>query len=125
MSEETSSKTEVLYNAACPVCSREIDHYAALTVRHALPIGYDDLNDPALLSRWGIDADEAAKRLHMRRDGETLSGIPAFIALWQEIPRYRWLARLVSLPVIYRLSVWAYDYALAPLLYRWHLRRSR
>lgn len=125
MTDRENPRTEVLYNAACPVCSREIDHYAALSVRDALPIGYDDLNDPALLARWGIGMDDAARRLHVRRDGQTLSGIPAFIALWQDIPRYRWLARIVSLPGVYRLSVWTYDFLLAPLLYRWHLRRMR
>ena len=71
-----------------------------------------------------MDADTAARRLHVRKDGIVLSGIPAFIALWQEIPRYRWLARIVSLPGIHRLAVWTYDGILAPALYAWHRRRT-
>ena len=38
---------------------------------------------------------EAAKRLHVRKNGQVYDGIPAFIALWQDMPRYRWLARVV------------------------------
>lgn len=117
--------TEVLYNAACPVCRKEIDHYAHISARDALPIGYDDLNDATLLARWGLDAEDAAKRLHVRKDGHLLSGIPAFIVLWEDIPQYRWLARVVRTPGINQLATWTYDLVLAPLLYRWHLRRSR
>jgi hypothetical protein len=41
------------------------------------------------------------------------------------MPRYRWLARCVSFPVVYPVAVCLYDYLLAPGLYQWHLRRTR
>lgn len=119
------SKTDVLYNAACPVCSREIDHYARLSAAQALPLRYDDLNDADKLQTWGVSADDAAKRLHVRKDGQIYVGLPAFIALWQSLPRYQWLARLVSLPGLYRLAHWTYEGVLAPLLYRRHLKRQK
>ncbi len=115
----------MLYNASCPVCSYEIDHYAAYARDKALPIAFDDLNDMEKLGAWRVDADTAARRLHVLKDGVLLAGIPAFIALWQEMPRYRWLARLVALPGVYHLACWIYDLILAPLIYRWHLRRQR
>ena len=117
------AKTEVLYNDACPVCRREIHHYARLSAQANLPIAYDDLGDPERLARWGIDANAAAKRLHVRKGGKVYAGIPAFIQLWREIPRYRWLARLISLPGIHRIACLTYDHLLAPALYRWHRRR--
>ena len=115
--------TEVLYNEACPVCRREVHHYRRLTETAALPVTYDDLGDASALARWGIDADQAARRLHVRKDGRVLAGIPAFVALWQEVPRYRWLARLVSLPGVHGLACAVYDRLLAPALYAWHRRR--
>jgi predicted DCC family thiol-disulfide oxidoreductase YuxK len=124
MTDQHSTRTTVLYNAACPVCRREIDHYAKITRDTALPIEFEDLNVCATPRNWGMDADTAAQRLHVRKDGVVLSGIPAFIALWQEIPRYRWLARLLSQPGIHRLAVWTYDGILAPALYAWHRRRT-
>lgn len=118
-------KTEVLYNASCPICSREVDHYAKLSAQAALPITYDDATDPDKLAAWGITAEEAAKRFHVRKGGLTLAGVPAFIALWQDIPQTQWLARLVSWPVVNPLACLVYDHIAAPLLYRMHLRRQR
>ena len=125
MTESSSSRTEVLYNAACPVCSREIDHYARYTQANELPVRFDDLNDKDLLTTWHMDSETAAKRLHVRKNGEVHAGIPAFLVLWDNMPKYRWLSRLVRLPLIHGAAVWLYDQVLAPLIFRWHLRRMR
>ncbi|MFK7744910.1 MAG: thiol-disulfide oxidoreductase DCC family protein [Roseobacter sp.] len=125
MRKENDQTTSVLYNAQCPVCSYEIDHYAKLSKEQALPIAFDDLNDPDRLARWNVDADAAARRLHVIKGDEMLTGIPAFIVLWQEMPRYRWLARVVGLPIVFQLACAVYDYVLAPVIYRSHLKRIR
>ncbi len=116
-------ETRVLYNAECPVCNFEISHYRDYSQNADLPIAFDDLNS-AQLARWGLTQDTAARRLYVQKGGELISGIPAFIVLWQDMPKYRWLARLVSLPVVHFLANLAYDYALAPIIYRWHLLRK-
>jgi len=116
-------ETAVLYNAECPVCNFEISHYAKYADRNGLPIRFDDLNTDAL-AQWGLSADEAARRLYVAKDGALVSGIPAFLLLWQDMPRYRLVARLVGFPVIKQVSAVLYDYVLAPLIYRMHLRRK-
>ncbi|MEO0938139.1 MAG: DUF393 domain-containing protein [Pseudomonadota bacterium] len=121
---ETSQDTEVLYNAECPVCSFEINHYAAYAAREGLPIRFDDLNAEER-ARWGIDREAAARRLHVRKDGQIYDGIPAFIILWQDMPRYRWLARVVCMPGVHWAACKLYDYVLAPLIYAWDVRRQR
>lgn len=125
MTEINDTKTAVLYNASCPVCSYEINHYAQYSQNKALPIAFDDLNDGDKLAAWDIDPDTAARKLHVMKDGEVFAGIPAFIVLWQDMPRYRWLARLVGLPGVHWLACVVYDYVLAPLIYRWYMRRLR
>ena len=115
--------TTVLYNADCPVCNFEISHYSKYAGDNNLAIRFDDLNSDAL-TQWGLSAEDAAKRLHVAKDGQVLSGIPAFLVLWQDMPRYRILARLVGLPVINQIACVVYDYALAPILYRMHLKRT-
>ena len=120
-----TKQTDVLYNGGCPVCSREISHYEKLSQKQALAIRYDNLDDADRLQGWGIDADTAAKRLHVRKDGQIYAGIPAFIVLWQDIPQMNWLARIISLPGVHGMACALYDHVLAPLLYRWHLRRQR
>lgn len=119
---ENSAKTSVLYNATCPVCNFEIQHYARYAGATGLPIRFDDLNSDARV-QWGLDADTAAKRLYVLRDGTLTSGIPAFLVLWSQMPRYVWLARFVGLPGVRQVASVAYDYILAPAIYRWHLLR--
>ena len=85
-------------------------------------IRFEDLNCGDLTD-WGVTQDDAARRLYVLKDGALLSGIPAFIALWQDMPRYARLARFVSIPGIYWLTVQFYDFMLAPILYRNHRKR--
>lgn len=119
---ESSAKTSVLYNATCPICNFEIQHYARYAGENGLPIRFDDLNSDAR-EGWGLDADTAARRLYVLHDGKLTSGIPAFLVLWEQMPRYRLLAKVVGLPGIKQIASAAYDHVLAPVIYRWHLRR--
>lgn len=116
--------TAVLFNANCPVCNFEIGHYARYCRDAGLPIRFDDLNSEAR-AEWGIDADTAARRLYVLHGGRLTSGIPAFLVLWALMPRYRWLGRLVGLPGVRQVAAALYDHVLAPVIYRWHLRRLR
>lgn len=117
-----TDEIRVLYNAACPVCRAEIDHYAVYARKQGLPIRFDDLNDTDL-DGWGIGADEAAQRLHLRKGGEILGGIDAFVELWRVMPRWRLLAATVGSPLVRQLAALVYDRVLAPALYRRHLAR--
>ena len=121
---EKSAETSVLYNANCPVCNFEIRQYARYAGSERLPIRFDDLNSDAR-GRWGLDADTAARRLYVLHDGKLTSGVPAFLVLWAQMPKYRWLAGVVGLPGVKQIASAAYDYVAAPLIYRWHLRRLR
>ncbi len=114
--------TSVLFNGACPVCSAEINHYARYAEKEALPLRFEDLGTTEL-SSWGVTKDQAARRLHVRHGDEILSGLPAFQVLWEQMPRYRWLAKVTGWPVIRPLAAGTYDFILAPLLYRWHRLR--
>lgn len=114
--------TRVLYNDTCPVCSFEIDAYRRRAVRDGLPLQFDTLDQAA---RWGIPPDQAARRLHVLHRGQVLSGVPAFRALWGEMPHLQWLARLTGRPFIGAAAVTLYDQILAPVLYWMHLRRQR
>ena len=121
---ENSPKTSVLFNATCPICNFEIQHYSRYAVANYLPIRFDDLNSDAR-DQWGLDADTAARRLYVLHEGSLTAGIPAFLVLWAQMPKYRWLARVVGLPGIRQVACAAYDFVLAPAIYRWHRLRLR
>lgn len=112
----------VLYNADCPVCRAEIDHYAAHAAARDLPIRFDDLNGPDI-TLWGVTPDAAARQLHVLHEGRVVAGLPAFRLLWAAMPRYRWLARVTSWPGVRQVVGVIYDRIAAPMLYRAHLHR--
>ncbi|MET4102490.1 putative DCC family thiol-disulfide oxidoreductase YuxK [Roseovarius sp. MBR-78] len=122
MSDNRPTETHVLYNARCPVCRAEIDHYRSYAEARGLPLVFHDLGTRDLAS-WGIDEDAAARRLHVRQGGRVLSGVDAFLALWRAMPRYRWLARIVALPGLRLLAHQVYERVLAPRLYARHVAR--
>ncbi|MGB1235284.1 MAG: thiol-disulfide oxidoreductase DCC family protein [Planktomarina sp.] len=116
--------TRVLYNGACPICSREISAYERYAAKRDLNVGFEDLN-ASDLSEWGIDAVDAAKRIHVMHNGQVISGLPAFALVWDEMPKMRWLAWIVRLPVVRTILGLFYDHIQAPLLYALHRRRER
>ena len=119
-----TDETRVLYNGQCPVCSTEIAHYSKTARANDLPIRFDDLHSDAL-DYYGLDADTAARRLHVLHQGQLFVGVDAFIVLWRQLPRFRLLARVVALPGVRHVAAVIYDHILAPALYKRHLRRLR
>lgn len=117
--------THVLYNGRCPICRAEMVQYAHRAKALGAPLVFEDLHD-ATLPDWQMTADQAMRRLHARLpDGTHISGIAAFAAIWDHLPKMRWMARAVRLPVLGTLVRLAYNHAAAPILYRMHLRRER
>lgn len=121
MSDE---RLTVIYNADCPICAREIGAYERYARRHALPLRFQPLQ-AADLAAWGLTPEDAARRLHVVRDGRLLDGGDAFRAMWAAMPRFAWAARVTGLPVLRPLVDAVYDHALAPALYALHRRRVR
>lgn len=114
----------VIYNGACPICSREVDSYRRMAEAARAPLRFADLNDTDL-GALGLTPEAAARRLHVIENGRLVSGVDAFAALWREIPRLGWLARLVSLPIVRPVAHVAYERLAAPALYALHRRRER
>lgn len=114
----------VIYNDTCPICSREIAAYRRFTERHGLDVTYLGIA-ASDLHHYGLTKRDAARRLHVIDSGTLIGGIPAFALLWDRIPRLRWLARAVRLPVLRPLAEAVYDHLLAPALFAMHRRRER
>lgn len=120
-----NGKTTVLYNGACPVCRREIEHYRGLDRSSSDALEFADISGPhPVLREVTLSEDAAKRRLHViDGDGQLLSGIPAFAAIWTHLPRYRWLSVLSGWPVFRSLLPWIYE-PIAYGLYRWDKHRK-
>ena len=98
---------KVLFNDKCSICSKEINHYKNLKVKD---INWLDINDLAVATKLsGKSHKELLRRLHVIRDDRVYSGVRAFVIMWDSIPRYRWLSKIISFPVIYHISVLLYE----------------
>lgn len=98
---------KVLFNDKCSICSTEINHYKSLNTNDIYWLDINDLDESMQLS--GKTHKELLRRLHVIKDDKLYSGVKAFIVLWDRIPKYRWLSRVIALPLIYHISILAYE----------------
>lgn len=109
----------VYYDGSCPLCTMEINHYAAQQGSERL--SFVDVSRAETSIGADLAKQDAMVRFHVRqRDGQLLSGARAFTAIWQQLPRWRWAARLAKLPGVTMTLEGAYKLFLPvrPLLSR-------
>lgn len=114
----------VFYDGACPVCRREIDVYRNLAPVH--PVEFCDVSQSSSPLPADLTQEQALARFHVRHaDGRIESGARAFIALWERLPYWRWLARVGRLPGIAALMELAYRgfLRIRPAIQRWAGKR--
>ena len=114
-----AEQLDVVYNDTCPICSREVNLYKGKTDETVVYHGLSDCD----LARFGLTEESSAREFHVLHKGELVSGLAAFALLWERIPRMRWLARVVRMPVLAPILEWIYRHILARALYAMHLRR--
>lgn len=116
-------RTRALYNGDCPVCDSEMCTYSKYAQSKDLSIGFDDLTQDGLDS-WGVTEDAATRLMHVEHDGQLYIGFEAIVVLWEQMPRYRLLAVISRLPVIFPLLSWIYTHIVARWIYTRHMRRK-
>lgn len=118
---QAPDKLTVFYNGSCSICGPEVAYYRQCAETDEADISFEDVAHPSSELYERVDY---LKRFHVRQGEIEYSGIEAFIMLWRQLPQFRWLARLVSLPIIRPVGAVIYDHVLAPLLY-WRFRRQQ
>lgn len=91
------SCTTVYYDGSCPLCRAEIRHYRKLDNDRRLLLV--DVTKSARPLPEDISAETLLARFHvMRADGAVLSGARAFALVWHQLPGWRVIGRIASLP---------------------------
>jgi hypothetical protein len=111
----------VVQDGECPISSRKVGASRNRAEPAARPIALDAFAGNARRA-WGIDRETAARRSHTGRGDEALAGLEAFVALWSELFRSRWLA---ALPGTGTPAGAAHARAVAPLLHAFDRSRRR
>lgn len=110
--EGSNGKITVFYDGACPRCVKDRDNYERLDPDHQGQVEWFDITGQGeALRQLGIDPRLALTELHIRNaNGEILSELDAYRVLMARVPQYRWLGRLISLPLIRPIASHVYHW---------------
>ena len=124
--EVPAAGADIYFNGDCPVCRSEMGHYAKRCAEAPPDLRFiDSMRRPNELAQCHLRLEHLERRVYLRdARGRVISGMPALIALWSQVPGYRPLARILSWPVLRPISVLLYDNFIAPTLAYWASRRS-
>ena len=93
------TQLRVFFDGACPMCRKEISIYQQADIHQA--IDWFDVSQAQDIDRLPLPRETLLARFHVQTtDGELISGARAFIAVWQELPKWRWLGRAARVPGI-------------------------
>jgi predicted DCC family thiol-disulfide oxidoreductase YuxK len=90
-------RTTAYYDGACPLCRAEIAYYRRQDKTGA--VCFVDVTAADAATPEGVTQAQALQRFHVRADdGQVRSGAAAFVAIWTQLPGWRWAARVAALP---------------------------
>ena len=126
-SDMKKPKIQIFYNGSCSICAPEIQMYKKLvTQKKGEKDSPFDFVDISISEAEDLPQEDMLKRLHAKLpNGEIISGVPAFIKLWRQVPGFKGLAFLINLPFIKQLAIKLYDHILAPTLYKRYTRNIK
>ncbi len=110
----------VYYDGACPSCIRDRNLYEKLATKAGKAIYWVDITGKEqALREEGIDPDRALRELHVRdKNGKIVSELDAYILLFKQIPKLKFLAYLINLPLIRPLLTKFYHHQVNRRLHR-------
>jgi uncharacterized protein (TIGR01777 family) len=126
ITESDGVPAEVFFNGDCPVCRSEMTHYANICANSQSKFQFhDSMKRPDEFVECGLRREHLERRVYLRdANGRILSGMPALVYMWSKMRGYRWLSKILTLPVLRPLSTAVYDHLVAPSLAFWAIRRA-
>ena len=99
---------KVFFNNSCNICKMEIDHYKKHSDNSLDWI--DITNNNEAMSLTSKTQAELLRRLHVIQDGRVIGGAKAFLIIWSNIPKYNFLAKILSFKPLFILFHYAYEF---------------
>ncbi len=92
---------KVYFNNSCKICKAEIDLYKKEKITE---INWVDItNNQNAKIETNKNYKQLLRRLHVKKDGKIYSGAKAFLLVWENIPKYKILYSILSLPIIFQI----------------------
>ena len=99
---------KVYFNNSCSICRFEINHYKKISDSNLEWI--DITNNEEALKITSKSKEELLRRLHVIDNGQVIGGAKAFIIIWSKIPKYNFLAKILSFKPLFILFHYAYEF---------------
>ena len=99
---------KVFFNNSCKICKLEIDHYKKNSDENLEWV--DITNNQQAVDLTSKSKKELLRRLHVIDNGKVIGGAKAFIIIWSKIPKYNFLAKILSFKPLFILFHYAYEF---------------
>ena len=100
---------KVYYDGKCGLCRREIEYYKNIAPADSF-VWLDIANNPTSLAELRLSQADALRRLHASdASGVIYVGVAAFVAIWQRLAYWRYLALLMKMPLVLPLASIIYN----------------
>jgi predicted DCC family thiol-disulfide oxidoreductase YuxK len=98
---------KVYYNESCSICRAEINHYKKQNIEE---IDWVDITNNINAEKETLKNDKTLlRRLHVKKNGKIFSGAEAFLLIWKNIPKYKFLYKIFKLPIIFQIFFLTYE----------------
>ncbi len=100
-----TTQLTLFFDGACPLCRREINHYKKKDAKRHLIEFIDITSPPFKASDYDLDDVALHAKMHVKKaNGQVVTGVDSFLAIWELFPEYRWLKKLVGNPFVKPLA---------------------
>ena len=98
---------KIFFNNSCSICRSEINVYKKKGIKELKWV--DITNNRNAEKDTQKTSKDLLRRLHVKSDGKIYSGAEAFIVLWKRIPKFKFLSKILSTPVIFHIFSITYE----------------
>ena len=100
---------KIFFNNSCSICRSEINVYKKQGIKQLEWVDITN-NKDAERDTQKTNKD-LLRRLHVKSEGKVYSGAKAFIILWNRMPKFKLLGKILSLPIIFHIFSLLYEMA--------------
>ena len=95
------------FNNSCKICRTEINLYKKQNIKDIEWVDITD-NETAEIETQK-DAKSLLRRLHIKDGANIIEGAEAFLLIWKNIPKYRFLYKILKKPIIFNIFSFFYE----------------
>ena len=95
------------FNNSCKICRTEINLYKKQKIKNIEWVYITD-NETAEIETQK-DAKSLLRRLHIKDGENIIEGAEAFLLIWKNIPKYRFLYKILKKPIIFNIFSFFYE----------------